>query len=147
VKAFVPVRIRLVTPIFDGPKFADYRSKSTGWLLTLREPPDANLVSRVRVSLAKPRICDATCPSDLPKAQLHVAFGPNRIWCLRWPSSASAGDASCSTARKRWDSVLEIWLQFLATSKIRQAVERGLSGTVSSIGAGGFKCNNQGVPM
>ena len=58
-------------PNFDGPKFAGYRSKPKGWLLTVREPPDESSVSRVRVPLAKPRICGATCPSDHPVVQLR----------------------------------------------------------------------------
>ena len=45
--------------------------KRKGWLLTVREPPDASPVSRVRVPLAKPRICGATCPSDHPVVQLR----------------------------------------------------------------------------
>ena len=40
-------------PNFDGPKFADYRTHNKGWLLTVREPPEENSVSRVRVPLAK----------------------------------------------------------------------------------------------
>jgi len=58
-------------PNFDGPKFAGYRSKTKGWLLTVREPPGENPVMRVRVPLAKPRICGATCPSDHPVVQLR----------------------------------------------------------------------------
>src|SRR5512137_3052878 len=46
--------------------------KRKGWLLTVREPPDASSVSRVRVPLAKPRICGATCPSDHPVVQLRA---------------------------------------------------------------------------
>ena len=47
----MPVRIRLVTPLavrkhFDGPKFAGYRSKTKGWLLTVRELPDQSPVFR-----------------------------------------------------------------------------------------------------
>src|SRR5512135_3534210 len=45
--------------------------KRKGWLLTVREPPDESSVSRVRVPLAKPRICGATCPSDHPVVQLR----------------------------------------------------------------------------
>jgi len=37
--------------------------QTKGWLLTVREPPDESSVLRVRVPLAKPRICGATCPS------------------------------------------------------------------------------------
>ena len=37
----------------------------------MREPPDGSSVSRVRVPLAKPRICGATCPSDHPVVQLR----------------------------------------------------------------------------
>ena len=67
----MPVRIRLVTPLavrkhFDGPKFAGYRSKTKGWLLTVREPPDESRVMRVQVPLAKPHICGATCPLITP---------------------------------------------------------------------------------
>src|SRR5678816_123053 len=74
-------------PNFDGPKFAGYRSKTKGWLLTVREPPDASLVSRVRVPLAKPRICGATCPSDHPVVQprknTRIYF--REMW-VRFPS-------------------------------------------------------------
>ena len=42
-----------------------------GWLLTAREPLGESLAMRVRVPLAKPRICGATCPSDHPVVQLR----------------------------------------------------------------------------
>ena len=75
VKAFVPVRIRLVTPIFDGPLVAGYRTKTKGWLLTVREPPDASSVMRVRFPLAKPRVCDTTCLSIFAEAATFAALG------------------------------------------------------------------------
>ena len=62
-------------PNLDGPKFAGYRFKTKGWLLTVREPPDASPVWRVRVPLAKPRSCGATCPSDHPVVQLRENTG------------------------------------------------------------------------
>src|SRR5512140_3788678 len=103
VKAFVPVRIRLVTPIsmrkhFDGPKFAGYRTKTKGWLLTVREPPDTSLVSRVRVPLAKPRICGTTCPSDHPVVQLreNTWVQVREMW-VRFPSGVPI-----STGRRVW---------------------------------------------
>src|SRR5213594_4276977 len=47
---------------FDGPNVAGYRSKPKGRLLTVREPPGISPASRVRVPLAKPQVCDITCP-------------------------------------------------------------------------------------
>ena len=84
VKAFVPVRIRLVTPIFDGTIVAGYRSKPKGWLLTVSEPPDASLVLRVRFPLAKPRICGATCLS-------RFSDEPQSLGYRQKPFSGQAG--------------------------------------------------------
>jgi hypothetical protein len=54
-------------------------------LLTVREPPDESSVMRVRVPLAKPRICGATCLSVLPAhSTCCVVFGPNRVRHLHW---------------------------------------------------------------
>ena len=47
VKAFVPVRIRLVTPISMGRSSQVIANTPMGWLLTVREPPDESPVSRV----------------------------------------------------------------------------------------------------
>ena len=77
--------------------------KRKGWLLTVREPPDESSVSRVRVPLAKPRICGATCPSDHPVVQLRE-------------------NARVQPGRCGFDSHREC--------QFRRAVEFGLSATV-----------------
>ncbi len=78
-------------------------SKRKGWLLTVREPPDESSVSRVRVPLAKPRICGATCPSDHHVVQLRE-------------------NARVQPGRCGFDSHQEC--------QFRRAVEFGLSATV-----------------
>ena len=40
----------------------------------MREPPDAILVLRVRVPLAKPRICGSTCPSSSSDGPLSLGY-------------------------------------------------------------------------
>ena len=69
----------------------------------MREPPDESSVSRVRVPLAKPRICGATCPSDHPVVQLRE-------------------NARVQPGRCGFDSHREC--------QFRRAVEFGLSATV-----------------
>jgi hypothetical protein len=58
-----------------------------GWLLTVREPLDESLAMRVRLPLAKPRICGATCPSDHPVVQLreNTRIYFREMW-VRFPS-------------------------------------------------------------
>jgi hypothetical protein len=69
----------------------------------VREPPDESSVSRVRVPLAKPRTCGATCPSDHPVVQLRE-------------------NARAQPGRWGFDSHREC--------QFRRAVEFGLSATV-----------------
>ena len=69
----------------------------------MREPPDESSVPRVRVPLAKPRICGATCPSDHPVVQLRE-------------------NARVQLGRCGFDSHQEC--------QFRRAVEFGLSATV-----------------
>src|SRR6185437_322041 len=82
----------------DGARFAGYRTKTEGWLLTVREPPDESSVSRVRVPLAKPHICGATCPSDHPVVQLreNTRIYFREVW-VRFPSGVPI-----STGRRVW---------------------------------------------
>src|SRR5437879_1387180 len=58
--------------------------KRKGWLLTVREPPDASSVSPVRVPLAKPRICGTTRPS-------RFFDGPQGLGYRQKPLSGQAG--------------------------------------------------------
>jgi len=81
VKAFVPVRIRLVTPILMGRKL-QVILHAKGRSLAMRERPDASL-GRVRIPLWRSPSCGTTCPSTLPLRTHDVLPAQDRVRKLR----------------------------------------------------------------
>jgi hypothetical protein len=83
VKAFVPVRIRLVTPFGRAPalRWAEGCSLSphAGVVAHRERAAGRKFGVAGRVPLAKPRICASTCPSLFAEAQRHCAPAQNRI--------------------------------------------------------------------
>ena len=101
----------------------------------MREPPGASPVLRVRVPLAKPRICGTTCPSE--SAERHQSFSANKprprivqaLPVRGYSRSSTAIEYPRPLGRRGFDSHRE--------RQFRRAVEFGLS--VKSERMSGFK--------
>ena len=115
------------SPHFDGPNVAGYRSKPKGWLLTLREPPGVSPVSRVRVPLAKPRICGSTCPSYFAEAQPSLRAGSEPHPPGGRSFALPCGQSRSSTARERPEEFGRRGFDSHRARQFRRAVEFGLS--------------------
>lgn len=77
VKAFVPVRIRLVTPISMGRQL-QVILHAKGRSLAMRGRPDES-PGRVRVPQRRSPPCDTTCPSQFAEASHSTPAAQNRI--------------------------------------------------------------------